>query len=117
MGIYNVERRVDTVNISIDIAVAERLAELLWQVVDQTGSDLTDLRERLADEAEVRFPSPLYTATAHEGYITVKNCDAGDYEKKYLECYGDLGECEWCGGTTGRHYLSCKVWAHNKDKS
>lgn len=75
-SIYKVERRVDTVCVEMDISVAEQLAEILDLVADDTrkansfqGSDINDLRVRLREDAEVRFPSPLYYAQTNDGCV------------------------------------------------
>lgn len=78
MGVYKVERKVDTVIIEVDISVGEQLLELLGLVQDNTrrafsyqGSYIEDLVARLKEE--VRYPSPLYEAKARgshgPGYV------------------------------------------------
>lgn len=61
-----VKRRVDTVIVEMDIATAEKLLEIIGHVKDETigaryGSDIDDLSVRLYEDAEVRYPSPLFT--------------------------------------------------------
>lgn len=86
MSVYKVKRRIDTVIIEMDIAVAEQLTEILMLVQDNTrmgryyGSDIDDLRDRLDEDAEVRFPSPLYKADAHRGYIELRDITPSERE-------------------------------------
>lgn len=76
MSVYKVERKVDTVIMHVDIAVAEQLVEILDLVQDSTrrgrgpaGSSINDLRVLLREDADVRSPSPLYYADAKYGYV------------------------------------------------
>lgn len=116
MSIYKVERRVDTVIIEMDIAVAEKLQEVLFIVQDNArtayGSDLVELRVRLEEDAEVRFPSPLFKAEPREGYVLVSNRSREEYEYAYENINGTLNECEECGGTTNRHFLPCPIFGN-----
>lgn len=79
-SIYKVERKVDTVIIEMDISVAEQVNEILNLVQDNTrmgnshyGSSINDLRVRLAEEADVRAPSPLYVAVPQFGYTELRD--------------------------------------------
>lgn len=74
MSIYKVERKVDTVIVEMDISVAEQLREILDLVQDNIKrlayrSDINDLRVRLEEDADVRYPSPLYVAEPRQGYV------------------------------------------------
>lgn len=85
MSVYNVRRVVDTVIIEMDISTAEKLRELLEQAVDVTGgiiSDMASMRRALTLDADVRTPSPLYRADAHEGYVEVRRIN--DEERKAM---------------------------------
>jgi hypothetical protein len=80
MSIYTVDRRVDTVIVRMDIDVAEQLVEILGTVKDVTrfsqsayGSQIKELRERLIAEAEVRSPTALYRARAHENVLVLRD--------------------------------------------
>lgn len=63
------ERRVDTITVEMDLAVAEQLAEILFLVQDGThmaqyyGSSILEIFSALTEDCDVRFPSSLYSAT------------------------------------------------------
>lgn len=74
MPFTSVVRKVDTVIIEMDASIAEAIYEILFLVQDDTrwakshyGSVINDMRVGLSDE--LRTPSPLYRAEAHEGFI------------------------------------------------
>ena len=80
MSVYKVKRKVDTVIVEMDVSVAEQLAEILFLVQDNTrkgrsyqGSDINDLRVMLNEDADVRFPSPMFIAESQLGYVSLRD--------------------------------------------
>lgn len=78
MSIHKVERKVDTVIIEMDISMAEKLAEVIGNVIDKTSGatfgtprNLDTLLVMLGNDADVRWPSPLY-----ESYFSAENPEA-----------------------------------------
>lgn len=70
-----VTRKVDTVLMEMDVSIAEQLLEVLELVQDNVGGlhrdGLNDLRVALHEH--VRYPSPLYRAVAHNGYVEIND--------------------------------------------
>jgi len=81
MSIYKVERKVDTVIVEMDIDVAEKLTTVLGLVRDKSftakhNPAILNLFNMLIDDAEVRWPSPLYeahTSDDFDGCVDVMN--------------------------------------------
>ena len=79
MSIQNVDRKVDTVIIEMDISTAEKLAVVLGRVQEETrwakyyGDDFTILLSKMQDDpVNVRVPSPLFK-TDDDSVIRVRD--------------------------------------------
>lgn len=80
-GVYNVERKVDTVIVEMDESVATALLEILMPIQDETsmgtsifGSGIDELRGRLAEDAGIKWPSPRYNLhVAYNGAIYLQD--------------------------------------------
>lgn len=60
MSVYEVKRAVDTVTVSMDIATAEALTEILGNVLDHTGMQHAhELFIALEGSGEIRWPSKV----------------------------------------------------------
>lgn len=74
-------RKVDTVILEMDISIAEQVLDILMLVQDNTrmatspvfgGESLNALRVSMIEDAEVRYPSGLFKAEAHDGYVELR---------------------------------------------
>lgn len=106
MSVYKVERKVDTVIVEMSAGLAEKLAELLSNVSDQTFGETDELFYALIKDDVVRYPSRQFE-TVTLGGIAITYRSEESYLQKYEDEFGTLDECPKCGGKAKRHYVTC----------
>lgn len=110
MSVYNVERRVDTFIMEVDLRTAEKLLALVVGCHDQTRmpGDLTEFAIKVS--SHLNYPDEP-TFLANDGDSSRLTTLTDNNAERKSTCNR---KCESLDAST-RHYLNCPAWGFNND--